>query len=206
MLSGKDPAIPTRLRRFVRRANSVRLGVLRCQTVRFGVLGCHNRASRNRAFTCDSGATDVPVLQRTSAGCLSIPSVAACCEYLFRLLADAKAVLRRIGSTLQQVTLYADPKFKHVPPVSVTFTTWSEPQLVGCSLRWYQGPAQFAGQCRQAYPRSRWFASHAHDHHMAMCHSAFVACMHACIVISLAWPYSSLFSLHCAWPCFNALL
>ena len=37
---------PTRLRRFVRRANSVRLGVLRCQTVRFGVLGCHNRASR----------------------------------------------------------------------------------------------------------------------------------------------------------------
>ncbi len=68
---------------------------------------------------------------------------------------------------------------------------------MGYSLRWYEGPAQFAGQRRQADPEGRWFASHgkAHDHHMAICPSSVVACMHACIVISLVNFFFSFFFL-----------
>ena len=56
----------------------------------------------NRAFTCDRRATGVPELQRTSAGCLSVPSVAAASQDFLRRLVDGRAVLRWIGSALQQ--------------------------------------------------------------------------------------------------------
>ena len=71
-----------------------------CLSVCSGVRPCVTVS--NRAFTCDSGATDVPELQRASAGHLFIASVAAACKYLLRRSVDVRAVLRGIGSALQQ--------------------------------------------------------------------------------------------------------